>query len=93
LGWFLTAYLIFQVFALYLARIGRNERLEQGRTYWYLAPVMYLGLALGFLLNPFYKTDNLEIYWSVLLGCILTMVFASVLNVVAVNRLDEECFW
>jgi uncharacterized membrane protein len=92
LGWFLTVYLIFQVFALYLYRFGRNERLEQGKTYWYLAPVMYLGLALGFLLNPFYQTANLEIYWSVFLSCILTMGFTSVLNIIFVKRLDEECF-
>jgi uncharacterized membrane protein len=92
LGWFLTVFLIFQVFALYLYRFGRNERLEQGKTYWYLAPLMYLGLAVGFLLNPFFHTQHLEIYWSVFLGCILTMVLASVLNIIAVKRLDQECF-
>jgi putative membrane protein len=90
-GWFLTVYLIFQLFALYLNRFGRNEALKESKTYWYLAPVMYLGLALGFLLNPFFETENLEIYWSVFMGCILTMVFASVLNIIFVNRLDEEC--
>ncbi len=92
LGWFLTVFLIFQVFALYLYRFGRNERLEQGRTYWYLVPVMYLGLALGFLLNPLSQTENLEIYWTVFLVCLLTMVFTSVLNIIFVRRLDEECF-
>jgi cobalamin biosynthesis protein CobD/CbiB len=62
----------------------------QSRTYWYLAPVMYLGLAVEFLLNPFYQTTNLQIYWSMFLACIPTMVFASMLSIIFVNRLDKE---
>jgi len=92
LGWYLTVFLIYQVFALYLYRFSANERVGQSKMYWYLAPLMFLGLALGYLLNPFYQTANLEIYWSLFLGCILTMVFASVLNIIFVRRLDKECF-
>ena len=90
-GWYLTVFTIFQIFALYLYRFSRNERVGQSKTYWTLAPVMYLGLAVGFLLNPFYQTTNLEIYWSVFLGCISTMVLTSVLNVIFVSRSDTEC--
>jgi uncharacterized membrane protein len=88
LGWYLTVFVIFQVFALYLFKFAVNERVEQSKTYWYLAPVMYFGLALGFLLNPFFQTANLDIYWSVFLGCVLTMVFASMLNIIVVNRIS-----
>ena len=91
-GWYLTMFVIYQLFALYLYRFSTNKRVAQSRTYWYLAPVMFLGLALQYLLNPFYQTANLEIYWSLFLGCILTMVFTSVLNIIVVNRIDEECF-
>jgi len=90
IGWYLTVFIIFQVFALYLGRFSRNERVEQSKTYWYLVPVMYLGLAVGFLLNPFFQSTNLEIYWSVFLGCIFTMVFTSILNIIFVSRLAEE---
>jgi uncharacterized membrane protein len=91
-GWYLTVFLIYQVFALYLYRFSTSERLEQSKAYWYLAPVMFLGLALQYLLNPFFQTANLEIYWSVFLGAIFTMVFTSVLNIIFVKRLDKECF-
>lgn len=91
-GWYLTVFLIYQLFALYLYRFIRNERLGLARVYWYLAPIMFLGLALGYLLNPFFQTANLDIYWSLLLGAILTMVFTSILNIIVVRRLDEECF-
>ena len=90
-GWYLTVFLIYQVFALYLYRFSRNERMEQSKIYWYLAPVMFLGLALGYLLNPFFQTANMVIYWSLSLGAMLTMVFTSLLNIILVNRLDEEC--
>jgi putative membrane protein len=90
IGWYLTQFAIFQVFALYLYRLGRNERVQQSKRYWYLAPMMYLGLAVEFLLNPFFQTTNLEIYWSVFLGCVLTMVFVSILNLIFVHRLNKE---
>jgi putative membrane protein len=90
LGWYLTVFLIFMVFAVYLYRFSRDDRLGQSKTYWYLAPVMYLGLAVEFLLNPFFQTTNLEIYWSVFMGCVFTMVLTSILNVISVNRLDKE---
>jgi hypothetical protein len=53
---------------------------------------MYLGLAIGYLLNPFYQAENLEIYWSLFLVCILTMVLTSVLNIIFVSKLDAERF-
>jgi putative membrane protein len=90
-GWYLTVFLICQVFALYLYRFSINRRVEQSKTYWYLAPVMFLGLALEYLLNPFVQTANLEIHRSLFLVCIFTMVFASVLNIIFVQRLDEDC--
>jgi putative membrane protein len=89
-GWYLTVFIIFQVFALYLYRFRRNERVGLAKIYWYLVPVMFLGLALEYLLNPFVQTANLDIYWSLLLGAILTMVFTSILNIIAVKRLDED---
>ena len=88
-GWYLTVFLIFQVFALYLYRFSRNERFVQSNLYWYLVPAMYLGVALEYLLGPFFQTSNSEIYWSLFLGAMLTMVFASILCMIVVKRRDE----
>jgi putative membrane protein len=89
-GWYLTVFLFYQVFALYLYRFSKNERFEPSGTYWYLAPAMFLGLALPFLLHPFFQTTNLEIYWSLFLGAIFTMVFTSILNIIFVSRLSPQ---
>ena len=89
-GWFLTAYLIFQVFALTLFWFSSNERLGQDRVYWVLAPVMYLGLALGCLLGPFTQTEHLQIYWAQSVIAVGTMVPVSVLTIIFVLRLDRD---
>jgi uncharacterized membrane protein len=89
-GWYLTMFIIYQLFALYLYRTGGNERVAQPRIYWILVPVMFLGLALQFLLNPFFQTANLEIYWSSFVVCVLTMVLTSVLNIIRLSRMDER---
>jgi len=91
-GWYLTVFIFYQLFALYLYRFSKNEPLEQSKTYWVLAPGMFLGLALPFLLHPFFQTAHLEIYWSMFLGATLTMVFTSILNIILVNRMDKEYF-
>ena len=54
---------------------------------------MYLGLALPYLLNPFYQTQHLDIYWSSFLVCTFTMVLVSVLSAVSVRRMDAELSW
>jgi putative membrane protein len=87
LGWYLTVYLVFLLFALYLYRTRRNERFEQNKVYWVLVPVMYLGLALEYLLYPLWKSANLDIYWPVSVVASCTMVVVSVLNLVAVKRM------
>jgi putative membrane protein len=90
-GWYLTSFLIFQVFSWYLHRSSRNERVGQTRIYWYLASAMYLGTAVEFLLDPFFQTTNLGIYWSVFLGCMCTMLPTSLLYFIFVNRADHDC--
>ena len=88
LGWFLTVFMICLLFAVYLYRARANIPVGQNRIYWSLVPVMYLGLALPYLLNPFHQAEHLQIYWASFLVCILTMVPASVLTIVRVHRMD-----
>jgi putative membrane protein len=86
LGWFFTVYLIFQIFAVYLYKSIKTEAVIQNRLYWYIPPIMYLGIALEFILNPFFKTGNADIYRSMLLGTVFTMGFTAFLNIVQISR-------
>ncbi|MBI9107473.1 MAG: carotenoid biosynthesis protein [Spirochaetales bacterium] len=86
LGWFITVYIIFQIFAIYLYREAKDEPTNQNRVFWFIPPIMYLGIALEFILDPFFKTGNKNIYWSMFLGTIFTMVFTGLLNIIQLSR-------
>ena len=83
LGWFLTVYVIFQVFALYLSR-AKTEILEQpdSRFLWNFAAALYFSKALTIVLQPLTMTQHLEIHQSMSLVALFTMGFASVLTFV-----------
>ena len=91
-GWFLLVYTTFQLYALYLYRFNNNQNVKQSKTFWILAPIMFLGLSLEYLIYPFTETTNQEIYWSIFLGTIFTMVFTSILNIIIVKRIEDRYF-
>jgi uncharacterized membrane protein len=87
-GWFLTVFLIYLVFVLFLSR--QNEKRDSSRAdsklFWLAAPLMYLGIGLQFLLAPFFAVTNPEIYWSMFLMTIFTMIFVGMIALVRVNE-------
>jgi putative membrane protein len=89
LGWFLTVYLVYQLFALVLYKYSENTPITQGKTYWLIVPIIYLGIALEYMLNPLYQTEHLEIYGSLALMAVFTMGFVSLLGIIHVLRLTD----
>jgi putative membrane protein len=89
-GWFITAYLFFQVFALFIYKFGDKDSTKQGKFYWSLVPIMFISLGSTYLVNPFFRTTNIEIYSSMFLGTVFTMVFVSVLCLIFINRYYEN---
>ena len=85
-GWFLTVYLIFQAFAIFLRKSGPDIQMTTGRSYWYLVPVLYAGQGLPYLLYPLFKTDHLDIYRPLSLITLFTMVFTALLNILFIRR-------
>jgi putative membrane protein len=88
-GWFLTVFLIYLVFAIFLSRQSekRHSSRVDNRLFWLSVPLMYLGIGLQFLLASFFAVTNPEIYWSMFLLVIFTMVFVSV---IALMRVYQE---
>jgi uncharacterized membrane protein len=89
-GWFITVYLIFQIFALFIYKFGDNNSLKQGKFYWSLVPIMFICLGSTYLINPFFRTANIEIYSSMFLGTVFTIVFVSVLCLIFINRYSKN---
>lgn len=93
IGWFLTVYLFFQVFALYLAQRGWASKAKgaAAKSYWYQAVLFYLVIGLGYLMNFITDkggtvADATGYVWSVhairesaVVVCLYTMCFVSVL--------------
>ena len=82
-GWFLTIFVIYLVFAFFISRqktMIKSPNIDS-RLFWMIIPIMYLGMALQYLLAPFFATANYDIYWSSFLIAIYTMVFVSIISI------------
>jgi uncharacterized membrane protein len=104
LGWYLTVWTFFQLFALYERR--RNAAYENAqpepRGYWTLAALFYGVTAMKFLLNPLVESVNKtitdpagvtwradDIYVSCALVCIFTMVAFTVVSLTRIAQLPR----
>ncbi|MBN2851509.1 MAG: carotenoid biosynthesis protein [Clostridia bacterium] len=92
LGWFLTVYIIFQIFALLLYKFSEKNDIRQTKKYWGMIPVMFFIQAVPYLIFPLVNHSNEEIYWSSFLGAIFTMVFVSMLNMVIIRGYPKKYF-
>ncbi len=87
-GWFFTVFSIYLVFALFLSRfrVDQDVTWSKSKSFWLVVPLMYFGLAIQFILSPFFTTTNPTIYWSIFLISIYTMVFVSIISLLHINQ-------
>jgi uncharacterized membrane protein len=89
-GWFLVVYIIFQLFALYLAKHdvpnSAKSTLFAGRIFWMEAIALYTIQGISQLMNPFTQTDHLDIYKSMALLSIFSMLFVSLIACVLLRK-------
>lgn len=91
-GWFLTVYLIFQCFSLYIANHDDKDNLMNGnhKPFWAGLITAYFCQGVIFILFNFSRTSHLEIYQSMGLVFVLTMFFVVILSFLAVRNLAES---
>ena len=90
-GWFLTVFLIYQTFTVYLSWRNNSNAPPANplqKSYWFLAPVMFIGTASLGLVHPLANTTHPQIYWSMFLATVMTMIFVSFLAIVLVSRFE-----
>lgn len=100
-GWFLTVYLFFQIFALYLYKFSNTSvesRVIEPKSFWYQPVTAYGIIAFGRVVHAFVGrniqvTDQSgktwmtgDIYDTQALFAIFTMVFIVVLSTIRINR-------
>lgn len=82
-GWFLVVYIIFQLFALFIAKFDvvdkRKLVIFTSRIFWLEAIVVYLTQGVSQFMNPINAVDHLDIYYSMPLVTVFTMMFVGLL--------------
>jgi len=89
IGWFLTMYIIYQLFALFLYKFSINGKITQDKTYWYVVPVIFISQGIPYLIHPFIQNNNLNIYWSSFIATIVTMLLISITNLIFIKKIHK----
>ncbi|OGG14297.1 hypothetical protein A2773_06515 [Candidatus Gottesmanbacteria bacterium RIFCSPHIGHO2_01_FULL_39_10] len=102
LGWFLTVYIFFQLFTLYIYKSKIKVKDNLSKSYWYQGTLFYLTIAAGFVVNFLTSrggniTDNRGVVWNVrdiresaVVVAIYTMVFVSVLALLKIKSWEKN---
>lgn len=89
-GWFLVVYLIFQLFALYIAKYDLEQTSKinvfSNRFFWLEAVAIYGIQSLTQILEPFSASSHMEIYGPMALITILTMMFVTLLSYLSIKN-------
>lgn len=85
-GWFITVYLVFQIFALVLLRTEDTEKIDIRPTHWYLFPAMYLIQGMPALFYPFFRDGHAEIYQPVAIIALLTLSAVVITSVIKIRQ-------
>ncbi|MCK5812475.1 MAG: carotenoid biosynthesis protein [Clostridiales bacterium] len=87
LGWFITTYLIFQIFYLLIQKKGRDYNSSQTITYWLVIPIMYFIQGLPYLIYPFSQNNSLQLYTSQAIITLATMGVISILCIMKIIKI------
>lgn len=85
-GWFLTTYISFQLFAIFIYKLKNNEKIIEKKWYWILVPILFSIQSVEFLIHPFIRTENLEIYICAFWIAVLSVALVSFLSIIAIYR-------
>ncbi|GGE34986.1 hypothetical protein GCM10011391_12080 [Pullulanibacillus camelliae] len=85
LGWFFVVYVFFQLFALYLSKFDKSESaLHKGKAFWFEAVAVYGLQSLSLLLTALVLHGHRDIYSSMGLVNIFTMVFVTLISLITI---------
>lgn len=83
-GWFFYVYIIFQIFGLYISKYDKQDNKDTtagfNKLFWVEIIVAYFFQGLLFFLFQFSRTEHVEIYQSMGLAFVMTMLFVIILS-------------
>ncbi len=91
-GWFFVVYIFSQIFTLFIssdkAKLPETT-ITSTRGYWLQPCLIYLLMGLGVVIEGFVKTDYIEIYRSMGMVAVFTMVFAACVALMHIKESKE----
>lgn len=94
-GWTLVVYVFMQLFTLFISNKNLDVskiNVTSNKTYWLEAAIVYLFMGLSVVLEGFVHTDHVEIYGSMAMISVFTVVFVaciSLLNIRNAKKLNN----
>jgi len=91
-GWVLVVYIFMQIFTLFIANKNLDiskDNITSKKTYWLEAIIVYLVMGLGIFLEGFTYTDHVDIYTSMAMVSVFTMVFTAGIALLNVKNSKE----
>lgn len=93
LGWFFVVYLFLQIFAIFISKNDtRESETNFNKPFWFEAIIIYGIQGLSFLLECITSNGNKEIYSSMGLVCVFTMIFVTILSATSINNSIEVSY-
>lgn len=83
-GWVFVVYCFMQVFTVFIANKNYDvsrENITSNKTYWLQASIVYLIMGLGLVLEGFAQKTNTDIYQSMAMISVFTVVFVSLISI------------
>lgn len=79
-GWVFVVYVFMQIFMIFISHKNKDVRRNSvitKRTYWLEASIIYLIMGLGVVLEGIVRTEHADLYSSMALVSVFTMVFTA----------------
>ncbi len=85
IGWFITVFLVFQLFSFFLLWSGHFDVPSLRMSHWYLFPFMYMVQGLPSILYSFFRENDANIYQPIALITFLTMFLPAIASIFVIR--------
>ncbi|WP_175470619.1 carotenoid biosynthesis protein [Pedobacter hartonius] len=83
-GWIFVVYVFMQIFTWFISKKNidvSKDAVTTSRSYWLEASIVYLSMGLGVVLEGFTRTAHVEVYSSMAMISVFTMVFTAMISI------------
>jgi putative membrane protein len=89
-GWFFVVFVFLQIFAIFISRHDTRESANNfNKLFWLEATAVYGIQGLSYLLQSIISSGNKEIYSSMGLISVFTMIFVTILSAISISNSTE----